>query len=73
MLSSNSGSQIYTPSAIDTVIARGKRADWIALKAAALAEPALIEEIIKVCSSRIANARTQRYSAWKEFAEKHLN
>ena len=49
--------QRFTLAAIDDVIARGKWQDWAALRQAALADPAVLERIRRVCAARLAGER----------------
>lgn len=65
--------QEYTLAAIDDVIARGKRQDWAELRHAALAEPAVMEKIVRVCRSHTHDPYAQRYGFWRRYAEQHLD
>ena len=64
--------QQFTLAAIDDVIARGKRADWAALRQAALADRVVMEKVLRVCLAHIADPYAQRYHFWKLYAERHL-
>ncbi len=64
--------QRLTLAAIDDVIARGKRRDWIELRTATLVEPAIAEKILRVCVARTGDPYAQRYHFWKHYAEQHL-
>lgn len=61
----------YTLAAIDDVIARGKRTDWLALQRAFLAKPALKDKILLACQAHLADPYEQRYRLWKLYAERH--
>lgn len=58
--------------AIDDVIARGKRGDWYALRDAALADPTVMEKILRICRVHCHDPYAQRYHFWKHYAETHL-
>ncbi len=62
----------YTIAAIDDVIARGKRTDWLALQQAFLAKPALGKKILQACLGHLADPYEQRYRLWKLYAERKL-
>ena len=49
--------QRFTLAAIDDVIARGKWQDWADLRQAALTNPAVLENIRRVCAARLAGER----------------
>jgi len=62
----------YTIAAIDDVIARGKREDWINLQQAFLAKPAIREKILLACQGHLADPYEQRYRLWKLYAERKV-
>jgi hypothetical protein len=62
----------YTIAAIDDVIARGKRSDWLALQQAFLATPALGEKILLACRGHLDDPYEQRYRLWKLYAERKV-
>jgi len=62
----------FTLAAIDDVIARGKRRDWAELRSAVLADPGVLQKALRVCRAHVANPSAQRYSFWKQYAERHL-
>ncbi len=64
--------QQLTLAAIDDIIARGKRQDWAELRRAALADPTMLEKIVRVCQAHISDPYAQRYHFWKQYAERHL-
>ncbi|RPJ56699.1 MAG: hypothetical protein EHM23_22810 [Acidobacteria bacterium] len=61
-----------TLAAIDDMIARGKRRDWIELRTAMLADRAIAEKILRICLARSSDPYAQRYHFWKHYAEQHL-
>ncbi|MBI4675111.1 MAG: hypothetical protein HY741_26010 [Chloroflexi bacterium] len=72
MLHRHLNHQQFTLTAIDDVIARGKRQDWIQLRAAVLADRTVLEKVLRVCQAHIADPYAQRYHFWKHYAERHL-
>jgi hypothetical protein len=64
--------QRFTLAAIDDVIARGKRQDWVELRRAALDDRAVLEKVLRVCQAHIADPYAQRYYFWKYYAERYL-
>jgi hypothetical protein len=61
-----------TLAAIDDVIARGKRKDWVELRRAALDDQDVMQKVLRVCLAQIADPSAQRYHFWKQYAERHL-
>jgi hypothetical protein len=64
--------EMFTLAAIDDIIARGKRPDWVALRRAALDDPDLMQKILLVCRANCDDPYAQRYHFWKHYAEIHL-
>lgn len=62
--------QSYTLAAIDDVIGRGQRADWVELRRAVLADAALQKLVLQVCLARVADPYQQRYHFWKGYVER---
>ena len=62
----------FTLAAIDDMIARGRRRDWIDLRRAALADRAVLEKVLRVCQPHLADPYAQRYHFWKQYAERYL-
>lgn len=62
----------YTIAAIDDVIARGKRADWLSLQQALLAKPVLKEKILLACQGHLSDPYEQRYRLWKLYTEQKV-
>lgn len=59
--------QGFTLAAIDDVIARGRRADWAALRQALLRDADVMEKIRKICRAKIADPYAQRYHFWMNY------
>lgn len=70
MLHRHLNHQQYTLAAIDNVIGRGKREDWIALRSAVLSDPSLQKKIIRVCEAYAEDSYAQRYIFWGQYAKK---
>jgi len=62
----------FTLAAIDDVIARGKRGDWIVLRQAVLRDQAILEKVLHICRAHAADPNAQRYHFWKLYAERQL-
>jgi len=62
----------YTCASIDDVIGRGSRADWAALRVAAVADRSLLAKILRVCAAKVSDPCEQRYHLWKYHAEHAL-
>ncbi len=62
----------FTLAAIDDVIGRGKRQDWAELRRAALADPAIMEKVLRICLFQGRDPYAQRYRFWMHYAEQHL-
>ena len=59
--------QDLTLAAIDDIIARGGRTDWLALRRALLADQTLRERIRRVCDAHVADPYAQRYHFWMHY------
>ena len=73
MLHRHLNHQRFTLAAIDDVIARGKRRDWIELRLEALKDPSVLEKILRVCRAHVGDPYEQRYHFWKHYAEQNFN
>ena len=62
----------FTPAAIDDVIGRGKRKDWLELGRAARTKPPLFRDILRVCEAHCADPHEQRYHFWRLHARQGL-
>ncbi|MDO5624457.1 MAG: hypothetical protein Q4G71_07190 [Pseudomonadota bacterium] len=63
--------QRLTLAAIDDVIARGRWADWAALRSAMLADAALGEKVARVCRPHLLDPYAQRYHFWMSYVQAH--
>ena len=59
----------YSAPAIDDIIARGRRDDWVALANAMHDEPSIRETVKRVCQAYLTEPGAQRYHFWKHYAE----
>lgn len=60
-----------TLAAIDDVIARGRMRDWLELRDAARADPAVVRRIARVCAAHTADPYAQRHHFWSHYARRH--
>jgi hypothetical protein len=72
MLHRHLNHQQFTLAAIDDVIGRGKREDWVELRSAALRDRPVLEKVLRVCRARVDDPYAQRYHFWKQYAERYL-
>jgi nitrogen regulatory protein PII len=72
MLHRHLNHQGFTLVAIDDVIGRGKRQDWVELRRAALRDRVVLEKVLRVCNAHVNDPYAQRYHFWKQYAERHL-
>ena len=70
MLHRHLNHQMFTLAAIDDVIDRGKKDDWLDLRRAALSDPSVLDRIRKVCVAHIADPYAQRYHFWMNYVER---
>lgn len=63
--------QRFTLAAIDDVIARGRWGDWAQLRNAALADPAVLERVERVCRAHLGDPYAQRHHFWMNYAQEH--
>jgi hypothetical protein len=71
MLHRHLNHQRFTLAAIDDVIARGRWQDWVELRRAVLAHPALLDKVERVCRRYVADPYAQRHAFWMRYAEQH--
>ena len=69
MLHRHLNHQTFTLAAIDDVIDRGGKDDWLELRRAALVDPSVKERIRKVCAAHGADPYDQRYHFWKNYVD----
>jgi len=62
----------YILPAIDDVIDRGKREDWAQLRAVALRDRRLMEDILHVALAHAQDPYAQRYHFWRKYAKQNL-
>lgn len=58
--------------AIDDIIGRGERADWLVLREAVRANRSLLEDVIRICAAHISDPFAQRYHFWNFYARQKL-
>lgn len=63
--------ETFTPAAIDDIIARGSMGDWLELRDAARADPAVIRRIARVCAAHTTDSYAQRHHFWSRYAQRH--
>ncbi len=61
----------FTLAAIDDVISRGRQSDWFDLRHAALDDPGIRADIVRVCRAHSADPYAQRYHFWVHYVEEH--
>ena len=61
--------QTYSLAALDDIIDRGGKDDWLELRHAALSDPAIQDRIRKVCAAHLADPYAQRYHFWMNYVE----
>jgi hypothetical protein len=60
----------FTPAAIDDVIDRGGKEDWLELRLAALSDPLVLDRIRRVCAAHLADPYALRYHFWMHYVER---
>ncbi len=63
------GHSEYTAAAIDDIIARGGRKDWVELRDVA-ADPVIAQKILRVCRSHTDDPYAQRYHLWRHYVSR---
>jgi hypothetical protein len=61
------GHSDYTAAAIDDIIARGGRKDWVELRNVAV-DPVIAQKILRVCEAHTGDPYAQRYHLWRHYA-----
>jgi len=61
--------ETLTLAAIDDLIARGGRKDWVKLRDAA-ADPAIAAKIARVCEAHARDLYAQRYHLWRHYVRR---
>lgn len=72
MLHRHLNHQQFTLAAIDDIIGRGKRLDWVELRDAVLHDPAVTTKVLRVCQAKANDPYAQRYFFWRKYAEQHI-
>jgi hypothetical protein len=72
MLHRHLNHQHFSLAAIDDIIARGRKADWAALRSAAIADRNVMEKVMKVCQAYAEDIYAQRYHFWMHYAAQHI-
>ncbi len=72
MLHRHINQQQFSLAAIDDIIARGKKKDWIELRNTVLSDRDVLEKVMRVCQVYITDPYAQRYHFWKQYAERLL-
>jgi hypothetical protein len=71
MLHRHLNHQRFTLAAIDDVIARGRWADWVALRSAALQDHDVLEKVARICRPYASDPYAQRHHFWLHYVEAH--
>jgi hypothetical protein len=58
--------------AIDDIIERGSRADWVELRDSAKADPEILRKILRICAARAGDPLAQRHHLWRLYAERRV-
>jgi len=61
----------FSLAAIDDIISRGGRGDWIELREAT-ADPAIARKILQVCRARTDDPYAQRYHLWRHYVSRNV-
>ena len=59
----------FSAAAIDDIIARGGRKDWVELRNAA-EDPAIAQKILRVCQAHAVDPYAQRYHLWRHYVSR---
>jgi hypothetical protein len=70
MLHRHLNHQTLTLAAIDDIIDRGRKRDWLALRGAIVQDPSIRERIKKVCDAHTADPYAQRYHFWSRYVQR---
>jgi hypothetical protein len=62
----------FSLSAIDDIIGRGERDDWVALRKAVLGNRSLLEDVMRICNAHISDPFAQRHHFWNYSARQKL-
>lgn len=62
----------FTMAAIDDIIERGDRADWVELREAAGSNPEILSKILRVCVAHSNDPYAQRHHLWRRYADRRV-
>jgi len=62
----------FTTAAIDDIIERGNRADWVELRDSAAVNPVILRKILRVCAAHSDDPYAQRYHLWRLYADRRV-
>jgi hypothetical protein len=57
-----------TLAAIDNIIERGGRADWIVLRDQTVLDKEVRNKVLKICDAHACDPYAQRYHLWRHYA-----
>ncbi len=60
-----------TLAAIDDIIARGGRREWVELRDAT-ADPVIAQKILRVCEANADDPYAQRYHLWRHYVDRNV-
>ena len=58
--------------AIDDIIERGNRKDWVDLRNSAEVDPSISRKILAVCAARANDPHAQRHYLWSLYARRRV-
>ena len=61
-----------TLAAIDDIIERGNRSDWVELRDSAASDRAILRKILRVCAAHSEDPGAQRYHLWRLYADRRV-
>lgn len=64
-------SSTLTLVAIDDIISRGQRQDWIYLRRAVLTDSVVAGKVVRVCKVHLPDPYAQRYHFWMHYVREH--
>ena len=64
--------ETFTLAAIDDIIERGSRTDWVELRDAAASSTVILKKILRVCLARSDDPYAQRHHLWRLYAERRI-
>jgi hypothetical protein len=64
--------QILTTAAIDDIIERGGRSDWVELRDRMIADEVIRQKVLTVCEAHSLDRYAQRYHLWRHYAHRRV-